>query len=122
MIPGSNLLRVALSVIGQQTGQLYRATSRTKNSIGQWVTEYAAPRPVTGSIQAVPRSTYADLGLDFTKVYIACYFSVDVSDIQRGQSADQMTWNGRRWEFITESDWFAIDGWTGLIAVDVGAA
>lgn len=116
------MLRVALSAIGQQRVQYIRATSRTKNAVGQWATTYAAPVSWLGSVQPVPRSTYSEMGLDFSKSYVACYFPRDVSDIQRGQSADQMIWNGRRWEFINESDWFGIDGWTGLIAVDVGPA
>lgn len=122
MIPGMNILNTALTVIARQEALYHRAVSRGTNAIGQWVTTYAAPVPIRGSIQAVPRETYQNLGLDYQKNYLSCYFTGNVSGIQRGESGDQMTWNGRRYQFLSESEWYAMDGWNGLMAVEIGAA
>lgn len=120
MIPGSNLLNVALSVIGKQTVLYYRATGRTKNSVGQWVTEYADGFARDGNLQPVPKSLFSKAGLDYQKNYLSCYFSGDTSDIQRGESGDSFVFGGRRWQFLSETDWSKIDGWTVTLAVDIG--
>lgn len=122
MIPGSNLLNVALSVIGKQPVLYYRATGRTKNSVGQWVTEYSEPFQVLGSLQAVPKSLFSQAGLDYQKNYLNCYFSVNAHDIRRGESGDMFVYGGRRWQFLSATDWSNQDGWSATIAVDIGEA
>lgn len=120
MIPGANILRIALRAQGQQRALLHRFTGRTANAIGQWVTAYAAPQLVQGSIQTTPKSLYQAYGLDLQKNYITCYFDMSIGVVQRGESGDQITFAGRRWQFTTGTDWTPQDGWMQLFAVDVG--
>ena len=40
MIPGSNLLNMALSVIAKQTVAYYQANGRALNAVGQYVTTF----------------------------------------------------------------------------------
>ena len=59
MIPGSNVLSMALSILGKQCFQYFPFLSRTLNSIGSDGDLAAAPVPVTGSVQPVPRNLSA---------------------------------------------------------------
>ena len=70
MIPGSNILKTALSVIGQQSFQFYKFTGRTTNALGYDQSSFASPVTLKGSIQAMSRSIYHEYGLDLEKNYI----------------------------------------------------
>lgn len=120
MIPGANLLRIALSAQGQQFALWHRATGRELNAIGQWVTAYASPILVSGSIQATPKTLYAANGLDYQKDHITCFFDLGMNAIKRGESGDQLTFAGRRWQFLSGTNWQPQDRWQELFAVDVG--
>lgn len=120
MIPGANLLRIALSAQGQQFALWHRATERQLNAIGQWATSYASPILVSGSIQATPKSLYAANGLDYQKDHITCFFDLGMNVIKRGDSGDQLTFAGRRWQFLSGTNWQPQDRWQELFAVDVG--
>lgn len=122
MIPGSNLLAQALTVITPSECLLYSQTGRTLNSIGQWVSTYADPVAVLASVQAVPRSVYKMMGLDWQKSYVQ-FYSVDlIQDLARDRSGDMLEWNGRRYEIQSKNDWRPMDGWSGIVGVDVGEA
>lgn len=120
MIPGANLLKMALSAQGQQFALWHRATGRQLNAVGQWVTAYANPILISGSIQATPKTLYAANGLDYQKNHITCFFDLGVNVIQRGESGDQLTYAGRRWQFLSGTNWQPQDKWQELIAVDIG--
>lgn len=119
MIPGSNILLAALTQITPQELKIYRFAGRTKNTIGQWVTSYAPAETILGSVQAVPRSVYQNIGLDYQKNYMYCFMVGDFSDIKRGESGDQMEYGGKRWQFLSEADWSNQDGWVYELAVEV---
>jgi len=118
-VPGSNILDDAFECIDCEDFQFYRYEGKTTNTIGLDVRTYAAPVTVTGSIQAVDRSYYADNGLDFTKRHIQVWTTTDIEDLYRARSGDQIQWNGERWEVLSETDWIPIDGWNSFIAVQV---
>jgi len=115
MIPGSNLLKTALSLIAPQSIIYYKANGRALNNIGQDVTTYDTALVVRGSFQPVPRRLYQSYGLDFQKSYFTFYASVDVIDLQRDVSADQIAFKGARYQCESANDWFAMDGWTGVL-------
>ena len=75
-----------------------------------------------GSIQATARSVYQEYGLDFQKQYVTVFVSADLIDISRSTSGDQIEWNGRRWQLISDMPWFPIDGWLSVLAVEVAPA
>jgi hypothetical protein len=72
-----------------------------------------------GSIQAVNKQVYQNLGLDYQKNYIAIFVSADLIDLGRNQSGSIVEWQGKAWQLTTETDWFKIDGWVKVLAVEV---
>jgi hypothetical protein len=120
-VPGSNLLAMALGVIGPQTITLYRAVSRAQNPKGDWVTTFAAGYPVEGSWQPVDSRKYAELGLDLKRKYFNFYTSELIEGADRGRAADQCARDGRRYETVGDTPWRTVDGWQAAMFVDVGA-
>lgn len=119
MIPGSNLLVRASRLIGLATVQYLKDMGRTTNEIGLDVTTYADPIDVRGSLQSVPRSVYQAYGLDFQKNYLMFYTTTDVIDLSRDVSGDQLQYGGKKYQLVSETDWMQIDGWTGVLCVQV---
>lgn len=120
-VPSSNLLAQALGVIQPVPFVLVKDTGRTLNSVGIWVTEYDTdPVEIYGSIQAVQRSLYNQLGLDMQKNYITIYASADLMDVSRDRAGDRVHWDGKQWQVLSQMPWKAIDGWVSVLAVDIG--
>lgn len=119
-IPGSNLLKKALGVIGSQTLSYYKASGRSLNSIGQDVTTYALPVSVKGSFQPVPKALYAQFGLDFTKDYFNFFVSKDLVDITRDVSNDLLVFNSVVYQCESATKWYQIDGWLQMLCCASG--
>lgn len=119
MIPGINILNLALSVIGRQFFDYYAYVSRTPNENGIDVTNYALPLNMSGSAQPVPRHLYAEYGLDWQKNYWTFYVSIDVIDVNRDVSGDQFFFNGKVFQCESITPWFQIDGWTAVLCIEV---
>lgn len=120
MIPGSNLLALALTVIAPQGVQFYQATGRAKNAVGQFVTAYAAPVTIPGSFQPVDVKLLQKYGLDMDKDYATFYATGGFETPTRNESGDQFAYGGRRWQAIGKVPWVTQDGWTSILMVDVG--
>lgn len=88
MVPGSNILNMALGVIASQSLGYYAFVKRTNNKIGLYVDTYAEPLTVRGSIQPVARSTMVLQGLDLQKNYVNIFISRQVLDVNRDVSSD----------------------------------
>lgn len=116
----TNILNLALSVFTPQVFEHHACTGRVTNAIGLDVSSYADPVELTGSVQAVPRNRYEQYGLDLNKNYITVYTSEDVLDVQRDISGDQISFNGKRYQVMSANDWRAMDGWQGLLCVEIG--
>ncbi|WP_170872395.1 MULTISPECIES: hypothetical protein [Burkholderiaceae] len=119
MMPGSNLLGLALSVIGKQRVEYYQFLGRETNDVGIDVNRYAPPVPLYGSVQAVDRNLYQYLGLDFQKRYIRLYACAELQDVARDRSSDQIEFAGQRYQLLSDADWFNIDGWDGALCVQI---
>ncbi len=120
MIPGSNLLNKAFTLIGKSTVSYYADAGRTLNDVGQYVTSYSAASSVTGSLQPVKQELYDKYGLDFQKKYFMLYVSRDAVDVSRDVSGDQFEYNGKRYQCESLTNWYSIDGWVSILAVQVG--
>lgn len=118
MIAG-NLLNRALRLVKAQPVQYRRFVGRTTNEIGLDVSEYADPVQIMGSVQAVPRSTYETLGLDFQKQYVTLYTVTEVLDLRRDISGDMIDFGGRAYQLVSSTDWQAMDGWQSVLCVEV---
>jgi hypothetical protein len=119
MVPGSNLLRLALTVIAPQIVNYYEFIDRVTNDVGIDESKYAEPVTIFGSVQPIPRSMYELLGLDLQKVYINFYSTHPVIDLARDISGDRIGFNGKLYQCLSNNDWSAVDGWQGTICVEV---
>lgn len=118
-VPGSNLLAEALEVIEPQLITYFRNTGRTQNDVYQWVSDFDAGTEIYASVQAVKRSVYDQFGLEFQRNYVMLFVMVDAIDLDRDVSGDEFEWNGRRYRCESESDWYAMDGWTSILSVKI---
>jgi hypothetical protein len=119
IVPGSNILNMALSVLGKQSFQYYAFASRTPNAVGQDIATYAAPLALQGSVQPVPRELFERYGLDFQRNYVNVYVSKNVLDVTRDVSGDLIVFNGKPYQCVSETPWAAIDGWDAVLCVQV---
>ena len=117
-----NLLNQAFSAIPKQSFSYYAFTGRTTNDVGYDIATYASPLTVFGSVQAIPREKYEFMGLDFQKKYINIYISKEIIDIDRDVSGDQFFVLGRRFQALSKTWWFNIDGWVAVLCVEVSDA
>lgn len=118
-IPGINLLNKAMMVIAKQQVLYTKFMDRTKNDEGIWVPNYLPPAPLMGSFQAVPRRMYEFYGLDAQKNYATFYVSANLTDLARDVSCDQIYYAGKAYAVESANDWFAMDGWEGVLCVEV---
>lgn len=114
MIPGINLLNVALGVIGSQPVTYFRDTGKSvtlPNGVVQ--PGYAAGEPVLKcSVQAVPRDTADRRGLDTSSDYIEWYVPRLVIGPGRNAAGDEIEWDNRRWKIVGQyENWATQDGW-----------
>jgi len=122
MIPGINLLSIALGAIASQTGQWLKFMGNTQNSQGQDIPQYYPAETVIGSFQSTDARTIADMGLDVTAKYRTFYSSTQIAITDRGTSPDLLIFYGRKYQVAGELDWINQDGWKGVVLVDIGAA
>lgn len=121
MVPGSNLLKLAATVISQQEFIWHQFSARTTDARGIDIPSYSAPVTLKGSIQAVPRKAYKSNGLDYKKNYITIYCDTPVTGIERDSSGDRIEFNGKFFQALDENDWHPIDGWSGVMFAQVPA-
>lgn len=123
-VPGMNLLGLALTVIGSQPVEYYQCTGpAVPNAAGFMAAPYApAVLVTTGSVQAVSRARYAQLGLDLAKDYANWFVPRAVFGVDRDESGDRFAWRGALWQVESTTDWSAQDGWVQALAARVGVA
>lgn len=120
IVPGSNLLGIALGVLGAQTARYYARIGRTKDAQGVFRTTFAAPVDVVGSWQPVNKTTLSALGLDMARNHANFYSETPFSTIDENEGADEFEYAGRRWRVLNSTDWVPADGWNGVLVTDVG--
>lgn len=121
IVPGSNLLALAATVIGFQTATHHRnkgldATNNGTND-GIVLPQYYAPAPIRGSIQAVPRTAYEANGLDLAKEYVMFYTPVRLQDTRRDKAPDLIDYGADQYTVESNTDWQNQDGWSASICV-----
>jgi hypothetical protein len=120
IIPGSNLLRMALSVQGVQWVLWSQDLGRAINAAGKQVTNYAFPVAVPGSFQPMGRSRQQIQGWDMAKSYATFYASQPMKPVERGLSGDVFAYGGSLWQAVGDVDWFNQDGWDAITLVRTG--
>ncbi len=114
-----NLLKKALTIIPSSDFGYSKFLGRATNDIGIDVATYDTEITLKGSVQAVPRSLYQHMGLDWKRNYITIYNSDDIVGIERDSSGDKVTFDSKTFLVLDENDWKAIDGWKGILCVEV---
>lgn len=122
MIPGINLLNIALGAIQPQQITWFRFLGNTENELGQDIPAFDAGTPIIGSFQPVDARTVQQLGLDIQKSYRNLYTSNPIESLKRDTSPDYVVFQGRKYEVVGDTDWSVQDGWKALMFVDTGAA
>lgn len=122
MIPGGNLLNLAMSAIQKQALGYLAYTGRSTAANGDLVPTYATVTTVYGSIQPVKRSLYEQMGLDFQKGYYNIFVQLDVADIKRASAGDQFTFGGKKFQVLSNEPWFQMDGWDQTLCVEIPAS
>lgn len=126
MIPGSNILAQALTVIASQTVQWFAYAGQSTGPTGVVTSSYDAPVTVAkGSVQPVPRDRYSQMGLDWAKSYVTWFvpfFNAKAITRDPNGNGDVIEFNGRRYQVISDNPWFAMDGWNSVVCADVGPA
>lgn len=119
LIPGSNLLGIALQAINPTSGATVRFfEGETENNFGTTVKAYSDPVPLFGcSIQPVPYTIIAQLGLDVNKNYVGIWTQKNIQGVYEGRQGDIVNWNGSDWEITAEESWMVQDGWKQITAV-----
>lgn len=120
MIPGQNILNMALTVIAKQTVTYLQANGRRLNAIGQDITDYMNPKLIKGSFQPIQKNLYQSLGLDFQKSYFNFFVSKDVIDIRRDFSSDQLIFGNQLFQCLSCTEWIGVDGWVQVLCEYVG--
>ena len=87
------------------------------NELGIAFPTYGPWYGIRGNVQYVPRKMYPDLGLDFTKVYINAWASVEIFDNAMKAQPDQLYWRGYLWNVESEGEWNLANGWVNVTAV-----
>lgn len=118
-VPGSNVLSIALRALKPQEMQHAAFTGRTINATGDFVSTYAAPVTISGSMQAVNKALYSKLGLNFARNYAILYTSVDVKPTATDRAGDKIIWSGKTWLCESDHDWRSADGWRKLLCVEI---
>lgn len=123
-IPGLNLLSMALTMIASESVQWFSDGGRRKQPNGVFLTTFAEPVTVEQcSVQAVDRTKYAAMGLDFQKSYVTWFVpSLSLVTVQRAKSGDVIEWNGGRYQLEGGIDWTAQDNWGTAICCLIGPA
>lgn len=119
-IPGQNVLNMAMTMIARQGLIYYKALGRILNDVGQYVTTFDEGTLIYGSWQPVPRNLIKQYGLDMQKDYYTFYTPNDALDLARNITADEVAFNGQLFQVESANDWFALDGWKGILCVYIG--
>lgn len=122
IVPGSNLLALAMGVIGQQTVGWAKFTGMTTGPSGIDIAEWAAPVDIFGSLQAVDSTLLQQLGLDWTKNYCTFYAPAEFREVDRDQTGDKLLYAGKTYQVLNKASWFAQDGWERVMCVEVPGA
>ena len=121
-VPGSNLLNKAFGAIAKQTVAYYKYAGRVENDAGNLISMYSAPIDVKGSLQPLPQSKYAFMGLDLKKSYANFYCPSELLSLQRDVSGDMFQFGSKVYQVESLTDWFLQDGWVDAFCVVVDEA
>ena len=119
MIPGSDLLSMALTVIDSAQFDYYPFSARKLQPNGQYLNLYSFPLSLQGSAQAVRRELYQRLGLQFDKYYYTFFVQQNTIDVSRDVAGDMIYYQGNMYQCQSITPWYGVDGWVEILTVKV---
>lgn len=120
MIPGANLLGMALRVIQPQTLQLRAFVSRDENAAGDTVSVFADPVEMPGcSMQPVDKKLYQQLGLNLAKNYSTLWVFGNVQPTARDRDGDIVLFDGKTWQCESDRNWSGVGEYRRVLCVEV---
>lgn len=119
MIPGSNLLNMALGLISGQAVGWRRYLGKSPNAAGIMVVTWATPVTITGSFQPIDGKLLQQYGLDLTKDYATFYASQEFTDPERDKTGDRLEYGGQTWQVEGKCPWYLQDGWSRVLCVRI---
>lgn len=118
-----NLLPIAMAataVLGcNKTFQYYRYQETIVDDMGRDVPQYADPKPVIGSVQAVSNKIYEQLGLDLNKNYKIIYSPELIQSIAEKIQPDRIVYDNRTFEVVENKNWYETNGYTKILIVEL---
>jgi len=119
LVPGSNLLGIALGSINPTAGvQIKRFLGQQENDFGKTINAFSVPEPLYGtSVQPLSFRDIQQLGLTTGRQYVTVWIQTGAHSAYRGGAADLILWNSAAWEVLEPTSWKVQDGWTQLVAV-----
>lgn len=119
MIPGANLLGMALRHIRPQTLQYRAFVSRDENAAGDTVATFATAADIQGSMQPVDKKLYQELGLNLSKNYWTLYVFGDVQPTARDRDGDLVLFAGLTCQCESDRNWSAVGEYRKILCVEV---
>jgi hypothetical protein len=119
MIPGANLLGMALSVMRPQVMPWRAFVSRAENATGDTVATFAAPQDIQGSMQPVDKKLYQELGLNLAKNYSTLYVFGPVQPTARDRDGDLVLFDGKTWQCESDRNWSGVGEYRKVLCVEV---
>lgn len=118
-----NLLPIAMTataVLGcNKIFQYYRYQETIVDDMGRDVPQYADPKPITGSVQAVSNKMYEQLGLDLNKNYKIIYSPELIQSIAEKIQPDRIVYDNRTFEVVENKNWYETNGYTKILIVEL---
>lgn len=115
-----NVLGAAMRLIPGSTVSYAQFSGSTVNAMGVKIPQYSEAVTVTGHIQPLPSRLYARFGLTLEKEYKLLHIPANVMGVNRKNTGDYVTWNGRDYSIVGVADWFDYGNqkWVRLILTE----
>ena len=117
----NNLLNAALRIIPKQRIVWRKFAGFDIDEQGLKINRYAEGVELTGSVQAVDRNIYDQLGLDQEKEYLAVYAPADIKGVAGQDAPDIVEFGGGVYKVVRNYPWYFYDGWSGVVVVKAEA-
>lgn len=121
IVPGSNLLAIALGVIGNQSIAWHKFAGMTTLASGVDSPTWDDPVTILGSLQPIDSTLLQQLGLDWTKNHCTFYAPAEFREVDRDQTGDKLVYAGKTYQVLNKASWFPQDGWEKVMCVEVPA-
>jgi hypothetical protein len=118
-VPGSNLLNMAMGLIGAQAVGWRKYLGKVTNAAGFDVITWAEAVTVYGSFQPVSDAMVQQLGLDMTKNYATFFASENFGEVDRDKTGDRLVYAGKTYQIESKTPWHSQDGWDYVLCVEV---